>query len=85
MTRSHGPIGVRAQKRNFRNSTRRVGENAPPKRTSSRADEMQISMSRDNFFANLRSENREDRNLHLDLRGFTLTVRTPQCDTLFGE
>ena len=30
-------------------------------------------------------KNEEDRNLHLDLRGFTLTVRTPQCDTLFGE
>ena len=27
----------------------------------------------------------EARNLHLDLRGFTLTVRTPQCATLFGE
>ena len=25
------------------------------------------------------------RKRHLDLRGFTLTVRTPQCDTLFGE
>ena len=25
------------------------------------------------------------KNLHLDLRGFTLTVRTPQCATLFGE
>ena len=24
-------------------------------------------------------------NLHLDLRGFTPTVRTPQCATLFGE
>ena len=30
-------------------------------------------------------KNEGDRNLHLDLRGFTLTVRTPQCDTLFGE
>ena len=49
------------------------------------ADEMQISMSRDNFFASLRSENRAGQSLHLDLRGFTLTVRTPQCDTLFGE
>ena len=27
----------------------------------------------------------EARKRHLDLRGFTLTVRTPQCDTLFGE
>ena len=27
----------------------------------------------------------EARNLHLDLRAFTLTVRTPQCATLFGE
>ena len=27
----------------------------------------------------------EARNLHLDLRGFTPTVRTPQCATLFGE
>ena len=30
-------------------------------------------------------KNEQTENLHLDLRGFTLTVRTPQCDTLFGE
>ena len=30
-------------------------------------------------------KNEADKKKHLDLRGFTLTVRTPQCDTLFGE
>ena len=30
-------------------------------------------------------KNEPDKKKHLDLRGFTLTVRTPQCDTLFGE
>ena len=55
----------------FRKSTRRAGENTPPKRTSPAPQ--------------LRSENRGDPNLHLDLRGFTPTVRTPQCATLFGE
>ena len=30
-------------------------------------------------------KNEGDKKKHLDLRGFTLTVRTPQCDTLFGE
>ena len=30
-------------------------------------------------------KNEGDKKRHLDLRGFTLTVRTPQCDTLFGE
>ena len=30
-------------------------------------------------------KNEERKKKHLDLRGFTLTVRTPQCDTLFGD
>ena len=30
-------------------------------------------------------KNEQTENLHLDLRGFTPTVRTPQCATLFGE
>ena len=30
-------------------------------------------------------KNDADKNLHLDLRGLTLTVRTSQCATLFGE
>ena len=30
-------------------------------------------------------KNEAGKKKHLDLRGFTLTVRTPQCDTLFGE
>ena len=30
-------------------------------------------------------KNEQDQNLHLDLGGFTPTVRTPQCATLFGE
>ena len=37
------------------------------------------------FCGPAQEKNEQDKNLHLDLRGFTLTVRTPQCATLFGE
>ena len=48
-------------------------------RPTFRAGETQILTSGGSWPCAVKNEQAE--NLHLDLRGFTLTVRTPQCDT----
>ena len=73
----------------FRKSTRHAGENAAPKRTSpgqrSAQTKRKFLCPETTFLRACAVKTTAHRNLHLDLRGFTPTVRTPQCATLFGE
>ena len=68
---------------NERKSPRRYSETQ--KKNSSRRAKRKFWPPEWRFLWPCAMKNEETRNLHLDLRGFTPTVRTPQCDTLFGE